>query len=197
MGIAQARLGVVLLLATLAAAQTHSDTSEPKLPVTEEQSCLVNGRTDWPIESGSPIYSSWRSQRTQLGRLREGEKVTVLGGITITRQPDKLAVTKPKPDIGVKPCDVILRYDTFGEGNANIWANGVWHKGYKLWTAVETDGTGCRAIDACDSKVVENGIMERWVQVKNVTGITGWVLESKLTHGVYRDSHVFGELCAG
>jgi len=197
MGITQARLGVVLLLATLAAAQTNSDTSEPKLPVVEEQSCLVSGRTNWPIASGSPIYSSWRPQRTQLGRLRAGEKVTVLGGITITRQPRKVAVTKPKPDIGVKPGDIILRYDIFGEGNANIWANGVWHKGYNLWTATETDGAGCRAVDACDARVVENGIMERWVQVKTVTGITGWVLESKVTHGVYWDSHVFGQLCAG
>lgn len=151
MGITRARLGVVLLLATLAAAQTNSDNSEPKLPVVEEQSCLANGRTNWPIASGSPIYSSWRPQRTQLGRLRAGEKVTVLGGITITRQPDKLAVTKPKPDIGAKPGDIILRYDIFGEGNANIWANGVWHKGYNLWTAMETDGTGCRAVDVAAS----------------------------------------------
>jgi hypothetical protein len=197
MAITVASLGVFLLFATLAASQTNSDTSEPKLPVVEEQSCLVNGRTDWPIESGSPIYSSWRPQRTQLGRLRAGEKVTVLGGITITREPDKLVVTKPKPDIGLKPGDFIFRYDEFGEGDANIWANGVWHKGYNLWTATETDGTGCRAVGACDARVVENGIMERWVQVKTVTGITGWVLESKVTHGVYRDSHVFGQLCAG
>ena len=197
MGISLARLGMVLLLPTLAAAQNKPDTAKPQLPIVEEQPCLANGRVGWPIESGSPMYSSWQPQRTQIGRPRASEKVTVLGGINITRQPDKLIVTKPKPDIGLKPGDFILRYDIFGEGDADIWANGVWHKGYNLWTAMETDGTGCRAVDACDSKVIQNGIMERWVQVKTVTGVTGWVLESKVTHGVYWESHVFGQLCAG
>lgn len=197
MRITKATLGVFLLFATLPAAQTDRDTSDPKLPVIEEQPCLANGRRNWPIESGSPIFSSWQPQHTQIGKLRAGEKVTVLGGITLTRQPDKLIVTKAKPDIGLKPGDIMLRYDIFGEGDANIWANGIWHKGYNLWTAVETDGTGCRAIDACDCKVIENGVMERWVQVKTVTGITGWVLEFKATHGVFWDSHVFGQLCAG
>ena len=121
--------------------------------------------------------------------------MAVLGGINITRQPDRLVVTKAKPDIGLQPGDIIVRYELLGEGHANIWAKGVWHKGYDLWRAVETDGTGCRA-EECDSKVIENGISERWVQVKT-DSIIGWVLESKITRGVLWDSHVFGQLCGG
>jgi hypothetical protein len=197
------RLGLLLLMTTVATAQqshparsTNSESAEPKLPIVEEQPCLANGRLDWAIKSGSPIYSSWRTQRTQIGRLTARQKVSVLAGINITRRPDRIVVTKAKPDIGLQPGDIILRYEV-REGHANIWARGVWHKGYDLWTAVERDGTGCRANDACDSKVIENGITERWVQVKTDTGLTGWVLDSKITRGVYWDSHVFSQLCAG
>jgi len=204
MGAVPKRLGMFLLFAAVGAAQQSQPTrpsttevSEPKLPVVQEQPCLANGRLDWPIKNGSPIYSSWQDQRTQVGRLTARQKVTVLEGINITRQPDRILVTKPKPDIGMKPGDVILRYQILGEGDANIWAKGVWHEGYSLWTAVEMDGTGCGAGDACDSKVIENGIMEQWVRVKTNTGVTGWVLNRKMTRGVYWDSGVFGQLCAG
>jgi hypothetical protein len=84
-----------------------------------------------------------------------------------------------------------------GEGDANIWAKGVWHRGYSLWTAIEKNGSGCGSKDKCDSKVIEDGIMELWVQVKTRTGLTGWVLDHKLTRGVFWDSGVFGQLCAG
>jgi hypothetical protein len=197
-------LGLFLLMTTVATAQqsqparsTNSEIAEPNLPIVEEQPCLANGRLDWAIKSGSPIYSSWQTQRTQIGRLTARQKVSVLAGIDITRQPDRIVVTKAKPDIGLQPGDIILRYEVLGEGHANIWTRGVWHKGYDLWTTMETDGTGCGAKDACDSKVIENGITEQWVQVKTASGLTGWVLNSKFTRGVYWDSHVFGQLCAG
>jgi hypothetical protein len=198
------RLGKLLLLATVVTAQqsqpikpTNSEISEPKLPVVEEKPCLAKGRVDWPIKRGSPIYSSWRDQRTQIGRLMARERVTVLSGIDITRLPDRILVTKPKSDIDLKPGDIILRYQVLGEGDANIWAKGIWHREYSLWTAIERNGSGCGAIDACDSKVIEDAIMELWVQVKTSTGLTGWVLDHKITRGVFWDSGVFGQLCAG
>jgi hypothetical protein len=198
------RLGMFLLLATVATAQqrqpikpTNSEFSEPKLPVVEEMPCLAKGRIDWPIKRGSPIYSSWQDQRTQIGRVMAREKVTVLGGINIARQPDRILVTNAKPDIDLKPGDIILRYQFLSEGEANIWAKGVWHREYSLWTAIERNGTGCGAKDVCDSKVIEDGIMEVWVQVKTSTGVTGWVLAQKITRGVFWDSGVFGQLCAG
>jgi hypothetical protein len=84
-------LGMFLVLAAVAAVQqsqpirsTNSEISEPKLPIVKEQPCLANGRVDRPIKRGSPIYSSWRDQRTQIGRLTARQKVTVLSGINIT-----------------------------------------------------------------------------------------------------------------
>jgi hypothetical protein len=198
------RLGKFLLLATVATAQqsqptrpTNSEISEPKLPVVEERPCPAKAVVDWPIKRRSPVYSSWQDQRTQIGRLMAREKVTVLGGLSITRQPDRILVTKPKPDIDLKPGDIILRYQVLGEGDADIWAKDVWHRDYSLWTAIEKDGTGCGARDVCDSKVIEDGIKEIWVQVKTSTGLTGWVLAQKITRGVFWDSGVFGQLCAG
>jgi hypothetical protein len=198
------RLGVFFLLAAVAGARqagptarAKSEVSEPKLPIVEKVPCLAKSRAHWVIQSGSPIYSSWQGRRIQIGRLTAGQKVDVIAGINITREPDRIAVTEAKPDIGVKPGDVILRYEILGEGEANIWANGVWYKAYNLWTATETDGSGCGAKSVCDSKVVKNGVSERWVQVKTASGLTGWVLNSKVTHGVLWDSGVFGQLCAG
>jgi hypothetical protein len=142
------------------------------------------------------VYSTWQPRRIQTGRLKAGQKITVLGGINIARQPTRILVTKPKPDIGLQPGDVILRYQVLGEGEANIWAKGTFHED-DLWTAIETDGSGCGAIDACDSKVIENGVIEQWVQIKTNGGLTGWVLDRKNTHGPFWDSGVFGQLCAG
>ena len=143
------------------------------------------------------MYSTWQPRRIQTGRLKAGQKIAVLGGINIARQPTRILVTKPKPDIGLQPGDVILRYQVLGEGQADIWTKGAFHEGYDLWTAIETDGSGCRAIDACDSKVIENGVIEQWVQIKTEGGLTGWVLDRKNTRGVFWDSGVFGQLCAG
>jgi hypothetical protein len=199
------QLSFLLLLATHPTAQqppptksTNSEIAEPKLPVVKGQPCLSNGRVGWPIKSGSPVYSSWRNTLKPIGRLTAGQRLSVLSGINITRQPDRIVVTKPKPDIGLIPGDVILRYQVFGEGQADIWTKGIWHEGYDLWTVVETDGAGCNARNnTCDSRVTENGIMERWVQVKTDSGLTGWVLQNRVTRGVYWDSQVFGQLCAG
>src|SRR5712692_1957873 len=114
MGTMQIRLGIYLLLATIATAQqtppttsTNSSFSEPKLPVIEYDACPGKGRIvpNWKISRNSPVYSSWQDQRTQTGTLKAGEKVTVLAGVNVTREPDKILVTQPFPDIFLMPGD--------------------------------------------------------------------------------------------
>jgi hypothetical protein len=198
------RIGALfLLISTVPTGQrtplpAQPSVGEPKLPVIDYDACPGKRRIvpNWKISHTSPIYSSWEDNRSQIGSLKMGEKVTVLAGVNITRRPDRILVTRSKPDLSLIPGDIVLRYDTFAEGDANIWAKGTWHEKYDLWTAVETDGTGCRA-DVCDSKVVENGIKEWWVQVKTSTGQMGWVLSHKATRGVFSDSGNFDNLCAG
>jgi hypothetical protein len=102
------------------------------------------------------------------------------------------------PDINLQPGDVILRYELLGEGDAKFWAKDVWYEDRSLWKTIEKDGKGgCGAGELCDSKVVEDGIHERWVRVKTSTGQTGWTLVFKQTRDAYRGSGNFGNLCAG
>ena len=161
---------------------------EPKLPVVEATNCLINGRTNWPIRAGSPVYSSWQNGRTRVSVLRAGQKVTVTGGVTITRKPGKVVVTRSIPGSDRKTGDIILVYQYLGEGEAHTWEKGVWCDDCSVWTAVGINGGGCGAVDVCDSKWVEYGTYENWVQVKTTNDILGWVLN---------DGKVFGQLCTG
>ena len=132
-----------------------------------------------------------------MGTLKAGEKVTVLSGVSVIREPDRILVTRPFQDIHLMPGDIILRYGYLGEGVANIWAKGVWHKEYDLGRTTEKDGTGCSALTECDSKVIEEGVKEHWVQVKTSSGLTGWLLATTVTRGKFWDSGNFDSLCAG
>jgi hypothetical protein len=76
------------------------------------------------------LYSTWQDSRTETGKLKRGDKVTGLTGVHVTRKPDRILVRQPIPELAAKPGDVILRYMYVGEGFANIWANGNWHKEY-------------------------------------------------------------------
>jgi hypothetical protein len=201
MGATRVPLGLFLLLATVATARQSPTvaSTEPKLPVIDDKACPGKGRVvpNWKIKRNSPLYSSWQDRRSQTGTLKAGEEVTVLWGVHITREPDKILVTKPMPNIGLRTGDIILRYESLGEGSANFWAKGVWYEDGNLWTTIEKDGTGCGAVEACDSKVIEDGIHERWVQVRTSSGQTGWALVFKDTHGAYWESGNFDSLCAG
>jgi hypothetical protein len=207
MGKIQIRLCIFFMLAMIATARqiplstsNNSNVSEPKLPVIEYDACPGQGRVvpNWKINRNSPMYSSWQDQRTQTGALKAEEKVTVLAGVNVIRAPDRIMVTRPFTDIHMAPGDIILRYGYSGEGVANVWAKGAWHKGYDLGRTTEKDGkAGCLAQDGCNSKVIEEGIKERWVQVKTSSGHTGWVLDFKDTRGAFWDSRNFDSLCAG
>jgi hypothetical protein len=201
------RLGIYLLLATIATAQrispttsTSSSIPEPQLPVIDYEACPGKGRSvpDWDIKRNSPVYSTWEYPQTKTGTLKAGEKVTVLAGVNVTRKPDKILVTRSIPQIDLERGDIILRYEQLGEGVVNMWAKGIWHKEYDLSRTTSKDGkTGCLAQDHCDSKVIEDGTMERWVQVKTNRGDTAWMLNFKDTRGVFWDSGNFHNLCAG
>jgi hypothetical protein len=176
---------LLLLLATLAFAQQDGaaaaagqsqDGAEPKLPVIDENACPFEGCTfrQWTVTKDSTLYSTWQDSRTETGKLKRGEKVTGRTGVHVTRKPDRILVRQPIPDLAAKPGDVILRYMYVGEGFANIWANGNWHKEYDCSFITERNGTGCAK--GCAAVVTEDGVKEWWVQVRMSDGKTGWVL---------------------
>ena len=115
-----------------------------------------------------------RKNRTELTSLKPGDEVTGLTGVHITRRPDRILVKQAIPDLGLKPGDVVLRYMYLGEGFANIWFNGAWHKGEDCTFVTEKNGQGC--LQDCSAIVTEQGVKDWWVKIKTSDGKIGWVL---------------------
>lgn len=195
-------IGLLLAFITAVAAQQNSSPAqrlskaEPALPVIQRSICVgrVAPVRNWKIRSPVPLFSSWHGDRKQMGELQSGENVTVTSGTTITKEPDRISVTRPIPELSLKSGDTMLRYESSGE-IADIWSNGVWHNGYHVWKTTEKDGSGCNAKDTCNSLVTENGVKEWWIQVKTAEGRSGWVLDRTNDRGQFKDSGNFDGLC--
>jgi len=181
----QRTLCVLLLFTALALAQQDRTTAaaspdqpgaEPPLPVIDENACPFEGCSfrEWTVTKESALYSTRQDSRTKTGKLKPGDKVTGLTGVHVIYEPDRILVRQPIPELAVKPGDVILRYMYVGEGFANIWANGNWHKEYDCSFITERNGAGCAK--GCAAAVTEDGVKEWWVQVRTSNGKTGWVL---------------------
>ena len=169
---------------------------EPGLPVLSEDVCPGKNRTiaHWKIEKEAPMYNSWGRDRSQIGpTMWVGQEVTIIGGMYVVYEPDRVLVTKSIADLSLKTDDVLLRYAYYSEGIADVWAKGVWHKRYYL-AATEADGGGCQS--DCNSVVIKNGVKEWWVQITNSSGNTGWMMSFRLNHDDFWDDGNFTNLCA-
>lgn len=178
------RIFFVLLLAAVAfgqqpahsTAEPRSGLAEPALPVVDENACPFEGCTfgKWKVVKESTVYSSWKDDRVEIAKLSVGQEVTGLTGVHITRRPDRILVKQDLPSLGLKRGDVVLRYMYVGEGFANMWANGKWHKEEDCSFITEKDGMGC--LRDCAAVVIANGVKEWWVQITTSDGKSGWVL---------------------
>jgi|HubBroStandDraft_1064217.scaffolds.fasta_scaffold00006_61 hypothetical protein len=199
------RLGSVFLIAIVATAQDSSpsnsaDSGIPKLPLIEYDACPgAATRTLAPsrkIEKDDNLYSSWRGERTVVGTLKAGDKVTLLAAVNVTREPDRaLAIQTHDDDPLFEPGDPALRYGLNSDGYWNLWAKGAWHK-ISAEEVVEK-GSVCGFGDKsqCSVQIVKNGRKEWWIEVKTDTGQDGWVLVGKTTPDRIWQSRTFGELC--
>jgi hypothetical protein len=172
------KLSAFVLVAALAWAQQRPapSASEPTLPVIDYNACPFEGCTfrKWKVTKESTLYSSWREGRTEIARVKPGDDVLGLTGVHITRRPDQILVKASIPSLDLKPGDVILRYMYVGEGFANIWYNGAWHKESDCSFVTEKSGDGCSR--DCSAVVTEDGVKEWWVKIKTADGKVGWVL---------------------
>jgi hypothetical protein len=168
---------------------------QPKLPVVDEDACpgKNNSVSNWKINTSETLYSTWKDGRSQVGVLRAGERVTVLTGVKIIREPSKVKLVRSVPNLSLKTGDIVFRYETYGDGSmADVWANGKWLKGGAL--AIQNkDGSGYQG--DFDAVVIEDGIEEAWVQTKKVSGQVGWVVSYKFIHGKMEGGFNFGGLC--
>ncbi len=184
------RFGALLLLALFATAQQNSiprvkaSVPEPKLPVVSYDACPFEGCIfrEWTVTKRSTIYSTWQDHRRVLGRLTKGERVQGLTGVYVTREPDRFLVKRAISYLSLRSGDEILQYMESGEGYADLWANGVWHKDFD-WGQTDgsvvtlTDGGFTSPLVLGDNvTLVRHGIKEWWAQVRTANGKTGWVL---------------------
>ncbi|HZQ97061.1 MAG TPA: hypothetical protein VFA67_18765 [Candidatus Sulfotelmatobacter sp.] len=173
--LAVATLAAAAQLPSAVLAAGQSDAAEPSLPVIDENACPFEGCTfgKWKVIKESAVYSSWRSDRRQIDRIKPGQEVLGLTGVHVTLKPDRILVRREIPRLGLKPGDVLLRYMTIGEGFANIWAKGAWHKEEDCSFITEKDGSGCSR--DCAAVVGEYGVNEWWVKIKISDEKVGWV----------------------
>jgi hypothetical protein len=177
----------VLVVASLAAGQqidsaTSSNIPAPKLPVIDYAACpgKSNAVLNVKLIKDDVIYSS-PDRGKLVARLGAGEKVTVLAGANVVRQPD-IAVIKyvSKNDAGAPPLkvgDVVLGYGWHVDGNMVFWAKGAWFQANLEGVAEKgacgfTSGFGP---GGCTIDIVNDGTIEWWVQVKS-KDVSGWVL---------------------
>jgi len=182
------RLIAVLFLASLAAGKqndpaTSSNTPDPKLPVIDYEGCpgKSNPIPNVKLVKDDLIYSS-PDKGNLVARLTAGQRVTVLAGANVVRQPDRAVIKYVSHDDThwppVKAGDIVLSYGWHVDGNMVFWSKGVWFQ-EDIESVAEkgvcgfTSGFGP---GGCTIDIVKDGVIEWWVQVKTRNGVSGWVL---------------------
>jgi hypothetical protein len=199
------RLGTLLLLATLVTAQDSSppksvESGIPKLPFIEYDACpgaaTRSSSTPRKVQENDKLYSLWQDRRTVVGALKVGEKVILLAGVNVIREPDQGVVTQPTvDDPPLKPGDDVLLYGLNGDGDWNLWTKGAWHKVNSENVVAKGSSCGFADKSQCYIAITKNGLKEWWIQVKTNSGKKGWVLMGKTSHAKNWYSSTFGDLC--
>jgi hypothetical protein len=170
---------------------------EPKLPIVDNDACPGRGGavSDYKITRNDQMYSSYREGRRLIGSLRTGEKVSVLSGVNVIRQPDRAVMTQPDGAF-LQPGDVVLGYGFHANGSMDFWAKGVWLDAY--YESIVAKGSWCGFADKtqCDIQITRNGISEWWVKVKTSSGAVGWVWANRPGGNRPWNNGTFSELCS-
>ena len=169
---------------------------EPKLPIIDNDACPGRGRivSNHKITRDDQIYSSYRDDRTVIGKLKAGETITVFAGVNVIREPDLAVMTQPD-GVFLQPGDVVLGYSIHANGFMDFWAKDVWFQ--DNFESIVAKGSWCGFADKtqCDIQITQNGTSEWWVQVKTDNGATGWVRTGRLVGDQSWNSDNFGDLC--
>jgi hypothetical protein len=196
-----------LLLTSLASGQQptnpkigRSNTPKPELPVVDHYACPGRGNTvsNVKIDQDDRIYPSWQENGKAIGTLKAGDKVTVLGGANVIREPDTAVIKYVDPHASplLKVGDVALGYGLDADENFVFWAKGVWFAEF-IETVANKGQCGFRGgfgEGGCTIDIIKDGVSEWWVQVKTSSGLTGWVLAEKFNRGK-RWYGNFSDLC--
>ena len=173
-------LTIFALLALLAAPQldpalTPQKAAKPALPKIDENTCPFEGCQfgAWTATAAVPLFSSWKDDRKQVKMLSKGEAVTAITGVHITFEPSEMQVTAPIPGYGLKPGDTIYAYVYKGEGVFSAWFNGYWVEDFD---GSGVAGAGCNR--NCNAKLVKQGHVKWWVEIRTKDGAIGWTKDT-------------------
>jgi len=161
---------IAILLAQLDPSLVPRKLSRPTLPRVDEHACPFEGCRfgKWTVRQDVALYSTWKRNRTVVGRLRKGQVVTATTGINITFEPSEILVTAPIPQYNLQPGDLVFGYMNVGEGFLNAWFNGFW---VDLFDS-SAIAPGC--VRNCAGKFVKPGRYEWWVRIRFGDRLTGW-----------------------
>jgi hypothetical protein len=169
-------LKIIALMMLLAAPQldpslTPQKAAKPNLPKIDEKACPFEGCQfgAWTATDQVQLFSTWKEDRKPVVMVSKGEAVTAITGVHITFEPSEVQVTAPIADYGLKPGDTIFGYMYKGEGVFSAWFNGYWVEDF--------DGSGVADAGCsgeCNAKLLKEGRVEWWVEIKTKGGTMGW-----------------------
>ena len=178
-------LAIFPLLMVLAAPQlnpslTPQRAPKPVLPKIDKNACPFEGCQfgAWRATDTVQLFSSWTEDRKPVAAISKGEGVTAITGVHITVKPSEMKVTMPMPNYGLKPGDIVYGYMYKGEGVFSAWFNGYWVEDFD---GSGVAGAGCNR--NCNAKLLSEGRVEWWVQVKMKDGTTGWTKDTDNFNG--------------
>ena len=170
-------LAFVMLLAVpqLDPSLTPQKLPKPALPKIDENACPFEGCQfgAWTATDNVQLFSTWKEDRKLVSAISKGEVVTAVTGIHITFEPSQIQVTAPIADYNLKPGDVVYGYMYKGEGVFSAWFNGYWVENF--------DGSGVADAGCnrgCNAKLLKEGRVEWWVEIKTKDGVTGWTKDT-------------------
>jgi hypothetical protein len=180
-------LAILFAITCTAVAQNQSGSPsnipQPALPVIDNDACPGKSVPipNVKLVKDDVLYSS-PDKGKLVAKLSAGEKVTVLAGANVIRQPDKAVIKYVSPDDArfppLKVGDIVLGYGWHVDGNMVFWAKGVWFK--EDIEAVAEKGecgfTSGFGPGGCTIDIINDGVVEWWVQVRASNGVSGWLL---------------------
>jgi hypothetical protein len=148
---------------------------KPVLPKMDKNACPFEGCQfgAWTATDNVQLFSRWTEDRKPVTTISKGEEVTAITGVHITLKPSEIQVTMSMPDYGLKPGDIVYGYMYKGEGVFSAWFNGYWVEDFD---GSGVAGAGCNR--NCNAKLLREGRVEWWVQVKMKDGTTGWTRDT-------------------
>lgn len=150
--------------------------SAPALPHIELGARLGEGHQHgrWKALKSVAVYDTWRQGRKAVSRLAPGETVVTESSVVVTTKPGVIRMDRDLKEHGLKRGDTILSYGFVNEGFSRVWFKGRLYDEFDISFTKWPDGGGCGGAH-CAATYVAQPESIRWIQVRLVSGLKGWV----------------------